>query len=77
MIDTYVLIECDLGRTELIAYNLKQIKGVREVDMINGVYDIIVKMSVESKKDLDEAYSKIRLVNGIKTTITLVVYTKD
>ena len=77
MIDTYVLIECDLGRTELIASNLQEIKGVREVDMINGVYDIIVKISVESKKDLDEAYSKIRLVDGIKTTITLVAYTKD
>ncbi|HEX7179665.1 MAG TPA: Lrp/AsnC ligand binding domain-containing protein [Nitrososphaeraceae archaeon] len=77
MINTYVLIVCDLGRTDLIASNIHDINGVSEVHIINGVYDIIVKMSVESQKDMDEAYSKIRLVNGIKTTVTLVAYTKD
>jgi hypothetical protein len=77
MINTYILIVCDLGRTDLIASNIRDINGVSEVHIINGVYDIIVKMSVESQKDMDEAYSKIRLVNGIKTTVTLVAYTKD
>jgi len=77
MINTYVLIVCDLGRTDSIASNIHDINGVSEVHIINGVYDIIVKMSVESQKDMDEAYSKIRLVNGIKTTVTLVAYTKD
>ena len=45
--------------------------------MISGAYDIIVKMSGPSPKDLEHVYSKIRNVSGIKTTITLVGYTKN
>jgi DNA-binding Lrp family transcriptional regulator len=45
--------------------------------MLNGVYDIIVKMSGQSPKDLEPVYSKIRHVNGVKTTSTLVGYTKN
>jgi hypothetical protein len=45
--------------------------------MLNGVYDIIVKMSGTSPKELEPVYSKIRHVNGVKTTSTLVGYTKN
>jgi hypothetical protein len=34
-------------------------------------------MSGPSPKDLEHVYSKIRNVSGIKTTITLVGYTKN
>jgi DNA-binding Lrp family transcriptional regulator len=76
MVDMYVLIVCDLGRTEEIATDLQEIDMVKEVYMISGAYDIIVKMSGPSPKDLEHVYSKIRNVSGIKTTITLVGYTK-
>jgi DNA-binding Lrp family transcriptional regulator len=77
MVDMYVLVVCDLGRTEEIASELGKTNQVREVHLINGVYDIIVKMSGPSPKDLEHVYSKIRNVSGIKTTITLVGYTKN
>jgi len=76
MIDMYVLIVCDLGRTEEIALDLREIDEVKEAYMLSGVYDIIVKMSGPSPKDLEPVYSKIRHVNGVKTTLTLVGYTK-
>ena len=77
MVDMYVLIVCDLGRTEEIASDLQEIDEVKEVYMLNGVYDIIVKMSGQSPKELEPVYSKIRHVNGVKTTLTLVGYTKN
>ena len=77
MVDMYVLIVCDLGRTEEIASELQGIDEVKEVYLLSGVYDIIVKMSGPSPKDLEHVYSKIRHVNGVKTTSTLVGYTKN
>jgi DNA-binding Lrp family transcriptional regulator len=77
MVDMYVLIVCDLGRTEEIASDLREIDEVNEVYMLSGVYDIIVKMSGPSPKDLEHVYSKIRHVNGVETTSTLVGYTKN
>lgn len=77
MVDMYVLIVCDLGRTEEIASDLREIDEVKEVYMLSGVYDIIVKMSGPSPKDLEHVYSKIRHVNGVETTSTLVGYTKN
>ena len=77
MVDMYVLIVCDLGRTEEIASDLQGIDEIKEVYMLSGVYDIIVKMSGASPKDLESVYSKIRHVNGVKTTLTMVGYSKN
>lgn len=76
MVEMYVLIVCDLGPTEEISSDLKEIDEVKEVYMLSGVYDIILKMSGTSPKELEPVYSKIRHVNGVKTTLTLVGYTK-
>jgi DNA-binding Lrp family transcriptional regulator len=76
MVDMYVLIVCDLRYTEEIATELRKINRVQEVHVLNGVYDIIVKMSAPTPKDLEEVYSRIRRLDGIKTTSTLVGYTK-
>jgi DNA-binding Lrp family transcriptional regulator len=77
MVDMYVLVVCDLARTEEIASDLRAIDEVKEVYMLNGAYDIIVKVSGPSTKDLEHIYSKIRHIDGIKTTSTLVGYTKN
>jgi DNA-binding Lrp family transcriptional regulator len=77
MVDMYVLVNCDLGRTEEIASELRNINRVQEVNMISGIYDLIVKMSGPSTKDLEFVYFKIRQIDGIKSTSTLVGYTKN
>ena len=72
----YVLIVCDLIHTEDIARELRKIEQVQEAHVLNGVYDIIVKMSAPTPKDLEQVYSRIRRLDGVKTTSTLVGYTK-
>ncbi len=67
MVDMYVLMVCDLSRTEEIASELRAIDKVQEV--------LIIKMSAPSPKDLEFVYSRIRHINGVKTTSTLVGYT--
>jgi DNA-binding Lrp family transcriptional regulator len=74
MVDMYVLLICDLARADAIASELRKFN---EVHMLSGLYDIIVKMSGPSTNDLEYVYSKIRHIDGIKTTSTLVGYTKN
>lgn len=76
MVDMYVLVVCDLRRTEAIESELRKVDHVQEVHMLSGLYDIIVKMAGPSTNDLEYAYSKIRRIDGIKTTSTLVAYAK-
>lgn len=75
-VDMYVLVVCDLGRIEAIALELRKINYVQEVHMLSGLYDIILKMTGPSTNVLEDAYSQIRRIHGIKTTSTLVAYTK-
>ena len=77
MVDMYVLVVCNLGRTEAITSELRKVDHVKEVQMLSGLYDIIVKLSGPSTNDLEYVYSKIRHIDGIKTTSTLVGYTKN
>jgi DNA-binding Lrp family transcriptional regulator len=77
MVDMYVLLVCDLARADAIASELGKFNKVQEVHMLSGLYDIIVKMSAPSTNDLEYVYSKIRRIDGIKTTSTLVGYTKN
>jgi DNA-binding Lrp family transcriptional regulator len=77
MVDMYVLLVCDLAHADAIASELRKFNEVQEVHMLSGLYDIIVKMSGPSTNDLEYVYSKIRHIDGIKTTSTLVGYTKN
>ena len=72
----HVLVVCDLTHVEGIASELRNISQVQEVHMLSGLYDIIVKMTGPSTKDLEYAYFKIRHIEGVKTTSTLIGYTK-
>jgi DNA-binding Lrp family transcriptional regulator len=65
MVDMYVLATCDLGRTEEIASELREINQVQEVHMINGVYDIILKMSCHQPKIWNTFISKLDISMGL------------
>jgi DNA-binding Lrp family transcriptional regulator len=76
MLDMYVLAICDLARSESITSELKDINEVAEVHGLYGSYDLLVKMSGASAKELENVYSKIKYIDGIKTESTLVGFTK-
>ena len=44
----YVLINCDLGSEEEILKELRRLNEVVELSGVYGVYDIIVKIRVDS-----------------------------
>jgi DNA-binding Lrp family transcriptional regulator len=72
----FVLVNYDLGtKTEQEAIKrLKNVPGVIEVSKVNGVYDIVVKITSDTLDSLKETITRdIRMIDAIRSTMTLIV----
>ncbi|MEM3736606.1 MAG: Lrp/AsnC ligand binding domain-containing protein [Candidatus Bathyarchaeia archaeon] len=70
----FVLINAELGSEEEVVEELKKLSNVKEVYVVYGIYDIIVKVEAESLDKLKEyIFSKIRQMRNIRSTLTMVV----
>ncbi len=70
----YVLISCEVGAEKSILAELKSLESVKEISVLFGSYDIIVKLEATSEEKLkDIVVSKIRNLQKIRTTVTLAV----
>jgi DNA-binding Lrp family transcriptional regulator len=70
----YILINYEIGTEDKILNRLKNLPGVTEVSEINGIYDIIVKITSNNLDDIRETITKqIRTIKTIRSTMTLIV----
>ncbi len=68
----YVLLNCKKGGEEKIAETLKRIREVREVQCIEGPYNLIIKLESDSRDVLQEIITwRIRRLDDVKATYTL------
>ena len=70
----FVLITAELGREKEVVSELKRTKGVSEAHSAYGAYDIIVKVEAPTQQEVkDIVFSKIRMLDDVRSTLTLVV----
>ncbi|HEX5975977.1 MAG TPA: Lrp/AsnC ligand binding domain-containing protein [Nitrososphaeraceae archaeon] len=70
----YVFINYEIGAEQNILNKLKTVPGVIEASEVNGVYDIVVKMTSDSLDKLKETITRdIRTIYAIRSTMTLIV----
>ncbi len=70
----YVLLEAQAGKTEEALNKIRQIKGVKEVDLVTGPYDLIINIEADDLKQLGQIVSdEIQVIGGVTKTITCVV----
>jgi DNA-binding Lrp family transcriptional regulator len=70
----YVFINYEIGAEQNILNKLKTVPGVIEASEVNGVYDIVVKMTSNSLDKLKEIITRdIRTIYAIRSTMTLIV----
>ena len=68
----YVLINCDLGKEEIILTELRDLSSTKEAHGTFGAYDIIVEISADDAESLrKEITRKIRKIPSIRATLTL------
>ena len=67
----FILIETAVGKNKDVVAALRQLDGVKSVDIVTGPYDIIVIIERESLNDIgDLVTGKIHPISGISRTVT-------
>ncbi|MEM3364937.1 MAG: Lrp/AsnC ligand binding domain-containing protein [Candidatus Methanomethyliaceae archaeon] len=69
------MINTARGSEDKVLNELKKIEGIVEVHTLYGMYDIIAKVEVKDTKDKfkENITWKIRRINEVQSTITLIV----
>ena len=73
MLSAFVFLNCDTGTEPDIIREISGMSGVSEAVQVSGVYDIVAKVSDESRKDITKLVKKIRAVANIRSSLTMVV----
>jgi DNA-binding Lrp family transcriptional regulator len=72
MQSAYILISCNPEDSDQIISAVMNISGLVEAKLVEGPYDIIVKIEADSSEKLKEIISiQLRRINKIKHTLTL------
>jgi DNA-binding Lrp family transcriptional regulator len=74
MPSAYVLINTEPNKMELVAKEIRKLKGVIETSMVYGAYDIVTKIQTDSMLDLKESVaSQIRQMESVRSSVTMIV----
>ena len=74
MPEAYVLARIEIGKDKQILETIKKFAGASDVTFTYGAYDLHAKVKFDTMEELDEfIFEKIRKIDGIKETMTLVV----
>ncbi|MDQ5870152.1 MAG: Lrp/AsnC ligand binding domain-containing protein [Thermoproteota archaeon] len=73
MPSAFVMISCNFGSTKEVVSELHDIDGVEQVLIVTGIYDVIVRINVQNKEDLDRLLLHVRRMDEIQSTMTLVI----
>ena len=77
MLNAFVFLNCNIGTEPIILNEITDICGVSEAVELSGVYDIVAKVSEESREDIAKSVSKIRAIANIRSSLTMIVAEKD
>jgi DNA-binding Lrp family transcriptional regulator len=70
----FVMITAEIGKEGEVLNELKKIEHVKEACLTYGVYDIVAKVEAETWEKLEEVItSKVRTVNSVRSTLTMMV----
>lgn len=70
----FVLMNAELGIEDSIVGELRRLEGVKEVYQVYGVYDIVAQVESDTMEKVKEIITwKLRKLNGVKSTLTMIV----
>ncbi len=73
MPSAYIMINSEFGVIGKLVTDLQKIKGVQEVELVNGIYDIVTKISGTTEQDLERTNMEMRSTDGVLSTMTLII----
>ena len=74
MATAFVLINTEPALMTQVLEKIKAVEGVKEAEMVYGVYDIIAKVEAENMDQLKNLIAyRIRLLANVRSTQTMLV----
>ena len=74
MIISFVLVQCTIGHEMDVLRELLKLDSVKEAKGTFGYYDILIKITALTDRDIENIITKkIRKIKNVSTTTTLTV----
>lgn len=74
MVQAYILIQSEVGKSSSVASAVGAIQGVVHAEEVTGPYDVIARVESESVTDLGQlVIAKFQEIPGITRTLTCTV----
>jgi len=68
----FLFVVAELGFEEDVLHEIRMLPDVKEAHLVYGMYDIMVKIEALSPNKVDELVAKIRKLDKIRSTQTLI-----
>lgn len=69
----FILAKVESGKDREVLGQIKKLKEAKRAYPTYGTYDLIVEVQFDTSKELDSfVFDKIRLIDGIRETATLI-----
>jgi DNA-binding Lrp family transcriptional regulator len=69
--EAFMLIQTEVGRAEVVAKQVAALPGVLTSEYVTGPYDVVVRVSSESQRDLQATViTSVQAVDGVTRTLT-------
>jgi DNA-binding Lrp family transcriptional regulator len=72
MVRAFVMLNVDLGCERDVLRELREMDGVVEAYVVDGVYDVVVVLEAESLDDLRKVILKVRGMDNVQSTLTMI-----
>ena len=70
----YILIQTEVGKSALVANEVRTVEGVTAADDVTGPYDVIVLAEAPNLDELGHTVvSRVQMIEGITRTLTCPV----
>jgi DNA-binding Lrp family transcriptional regulator len=71
----FVLLNTELGKESKIIEALNGVEEITNIHSLYGIYDLIIEMEADSMDKIKEVvFNKVRRLDNVKSTITLLTY---
>ncbi len=71
----FVLLNTELGMESKIIEALNVVEEITNIHSLYGIYDLIIELEAESMDKIKEVvFNKVRRLDNVKSTITLLTY---
>ncbi len=69
----FILIETAVGKTREVARALRQVGGIKSVDVVTGPYDVIAMVEANDINSIgDMVTGNVHTIGGVVRTVTCV-----